>query len=173
MGRRSKEKQGLVYLCLSVCGFLAMSVSFALMPIKQIGMLPGVMFWGGLLVGVFFQIVLEAQRKAFFAKYNAKHTKIQKNRNGLLSFGSNKIALVVDSIWIASVIVTICAFVFTKGFGYLCFICITVLLLSFCFHCIFNGRNYFHLKNFEKIRQALESKKESNSKKGEGDNGKK
>ena len=174
MARYSKDKQGIAFLLLSMGGFLCASVSFLLIPIEKLTVnLPALFFYGGLIVGIAFQIVLEIRRRAFFKKYKVKQSKFQKPRNGLLSFGSNKIALVVDSVCIASVILTVCAFAFMQDFDYLCCGSITVLLMSFCLHCILNGRNYFHLKNFEKIRLTLENKKESNSRKGEGENEKK
>lgn len=162
-----------VFLSISMGGFLLMSVSFLLMPIDSLSILPGLLFWGGLIVGVVFQIILETRRRAFFAGYNVKREKMQKPKNGFLTFGSNQIALIADYIFIASVIATILAFIFTKGSGYLCYVCIAIMLLSFCLHCIFNGRNYFHANNQKKVRQVLEQKKATTLDKGEGDNDKK
>ena len=161
-----KEKRtNLMLLGVSLASFGIMSVSFLLMPVEQLGVFPGLLFWLGLVLGVAMQIVLENKRKAFFAKYNVKNTKKQRPRNGLLTFGANKVALVVDCIMAVAFIATILAFVITKGVGYLCYVCLAVLVWSFCGHCILNGRNYFHILNEEKIRQALENKKESTNKK--------
>ncbi len=168
-----QSKTDRVFLSLSMGGFLLMSVSFLLMPIDNLSILPGLLFWGGLITGVAFQIILEERRRAFFAKYNVKREKMQKPRNGFLTFGSNQIALIADYIFIAGVIATIIAFIFTKGSGYLCYVCIAIMLFSFCLHCIFNGRNYFHANNQKKVRQVLEQKKATTIDKGEGDNDKK
>lgn len=168
-----ERRTNLTLLGISLASFGVMSVSFMLMPVKQIGILPGLLFWLGLVFGVVFQIVLNVRRKAFYAKYKAKQTKMQKPKCGLWSFGSNKVALGADCIFGVGIIATVLAFVLTKGTGYVCYACISVLLWGFCSHCVLNGRNCFHAINQDKIRQALESKKESNSKKGEGDNGKK
>ena len=162
-----------VFLSISTGGFLLMSVSFLLMPIDNLSILPGLLFWGGLIAGVAFQIILEARRRTFFERYNVKREKMQKPKNGFLTFGSNQIALIVDYIFIASVIATILAFIFTKGLGYLCYVCIAIMLFSFCLHCIFNGRNYFHANNQKKVRQVLEQEKATTIDKGEGDNDKK
>lgn len=162
-----------VFLSISMGGFLLMSVSFLLMPIESLNLLPGLLFWGGLIAGVTFQIILEARRRAFFARYNVKREKMQKPQNGFLTFGSNQIALIADYIFIGSVIATVLAFLFTKGSGYLCYVCIAIMLFSFCLHCIFNGRNYFHANNQKKVRQVLEQKKATTIDKGEGDNDKK
>ena len=161
------------FLGISVCGFALMAISFLLIPIESLSILAGVLFWSGLLIGVAFQITLEARRRAFFAKYKIKREKMQKPRNGLLTFASNKLAAVVDNILIVSIAATVLAFLFTRGTGYLCYVCISVLLLSFCLHFIFNGRNYFHVKNQRKVRQVLEQRKATTLDKGEGENGKK
>lgn len=171
--RQSKEKRGRLWLWLSMGGFLLASISFLLMPIETMSVLPGLLFWIGLLIGVAFQIALEARRRAFFARYNVKREKMQKPRNGLLTFASNKLATIVDNIFVVSIVATILAFIFTKGTGYLCYVCISVLLLSFCLHCVLNGRNYFHANNQNRVRQVLEQKKATTIDKGEGDNEKK
>lgn len=170
--RRSEKKRGLLCLWMSLCGFFLMSISFMLMPVESAHMVSDLLFWSGLIIGVVCQIVLEARRRAFFSKYNVKREKMQKPKNGLLTFGSNRIAMVADTFLVASAIMTIITFVFTKGYGYLCYACIAVLLFSFCMHCVFNGRNYFHANNQNKIRQVLEQKKANTLDKGEGENGK-
>lgn len=162
-----------VFLSLSICGFLLVSVSFLLMPVDAVGFLPGLLFWGGLVVGVIFQIVLEARRRAFFAKYNVKREKMQKPRNGLLTFGSNLPARIADYAFLAGLIATVIAFIVTKGTGYVCYIGISIVFLSFCLHCILNGRNFFYVQNQKKIRHALEQMKANSTDKGEGENGKK
>lgn len=162
-----QQRTDKAFLGISVGGFALMSVSFLLMPAEQLQVLPGILFWSGLLLGIAFQIVLETRRRAFFARYNIKREKMQKPRNGLLTFASNKVAAIVDNIFIVSIIATILVYILTKGFGYLVFVCIAIMLLSFCLHCIFNGRNYFHINNQNRVRQVLENKKESILDKGE------
>ena len=160
------------FLIVSICGFALMSISFLLMPLENMRILPGLLFWGGLLLGVAFQSTLEARRRAFFARYNVNRKRMQRPRNGLLSFGSNKVAKTADIILAVSVVATILAFLLTRGPGYICYICIAVLLMSFCLHCILNGRNYFHANNQDRVQQVLEQKKTTTTDKGEGDNDK-
>lgn len=159
-----------VLLGLSISGFLLMSISFLLMPIEAINFIPGMLFWVGLILGVVLQIVLELRRRAFFASYKVKREKMQKPRNGLLTFGSNQIAVIVDNLMIISLIATVLAFILTKGYGFACYLFIAITLFSFCLHCIFNGRIYFHAKNQIKVRQVLEQKKANTIDKGEGEN---
>lgn len=156
-------------LGISIGGYLLMSISFLLMSIETVNILPGLMFWGGLAVGAALQIVLEVRRRAFFASYKVKREKMQKPRNGLLSFGSNRVAKIVDLSMAVSLIAVILAFVFTKGYGYVCYVFIATTLFSFCLHCILNGRIYFYAKNQIKLRQVLEQKRTNYSDKGEGE----
>ena len=163
-----QDRVGWVLLWLSVLGFGSMSVSFLLMPIEGLELLPGILFWGGMLIGLSFQIALEARRRVFFRRYNTKRERMQKPLNGFLSFAANKAALVADCILAVSIVATILAFLLTKGTGYVCYVCIAVMLMSFCMHCVLNGRNYFHLNNQNRVRQVLETRRESNLEKGEG-----
>ena len=164
-----KQKQtDCILLGISIGSFLLMSVSFVLMPIEKLNFLPGILFWAGLILGVTLQIVLGGRRRKFFASYKVKPEKMQKPRNGLLSFGSNRIAVVADGVLIAGFIATVLSLIITKGYGTICYIFIAITVFSFCLHCILNGRIYFHAKNQSKVRQVLESKKESTSEKGEG-----
>lgn len=162
-----------ILLGLSVGGFLLMSASFSLMPIESITIIPGLLFWGGLVIGVALQIVLEIRRRAFFKSYSVNRGKMQKPKNGLLSFGSNTLAIIADRSMIISFIAMILAFIFTKGHGYICYAFIATTIFAFCMHCVFNGRIYFHAKNQIKVRQVLEQKKATTIDKGEGDNDKK
>ena len=146
-------------LSISVCGFLAMSASFALMPWEAVPLLPGILFWSGLVIGISMQILLETRRRAFFSGYKANRKSIQKPRNGLLSVCSNREATVADVSLVIGSIGTVFAFVMSAGTGVECFYCIALTVFLFCLHCILNGRIYFHAKNQGKIRSMLEKKR--------------
>ena len=152
---------------ISVGCFLIMSVSFLLMPIESTTILPGLLFWLGLALGLVLQIVLEVRRRAFFKAYAVNRKKMQKPKNGLLSFGSNSLAIIVDRTMVISFVAMILAFIFTKGYGYICYVFIATTVFSFCMHCVLNGRIYFHAKNQIKVRQVLEQKKANSTDKGE------
>lgn len=158
-----------VLLSISIIAFLVMALSFLMMPLEGVGILPGILFWSGLLIGVSFQIVLAVRRRSFFKSYGVSRKKMQKPRNGLLTFGSNREATIADYCLLGSVIAAVLAFVLTKGSGYMCFVFVATALAAFCLHCIFNGRLYFHVKNQAKIRQVLEQKKANSKDKGEGE----
>ena len=155
-------------LGISIVGFAALALSFVLMPVEGLGFVPGMLFWGGLLIGVVLQVILEARRRSLFAMFNVKRETMQKVRNGLLSFRSNSLASVADVFLIISAVATILAFILTKGIGYVCYVCLSLLVFSFCMHCILNGRIYIFVKNQKKVRQVLEQKKANSINKGEG-----
>ncbi len=162
-----QRKMDSLLLSISTCGFFLMSSSFFLMPMEGMNILSGALFWAGLLIGVILQIVLEARRRAFFSAHKVKREKMQKPRNGLLTFGSNREAKIADIVLLASFAGTVLALSFTKGRGYVCYVFIAITLFSFCLHCILNGRIYFHTKNQIKIRQTLEHKKANPINEGE------
>lgn len=163
-----KQKDGML-LKMSLGCFLAMSASFLLMPVEALGRAPGILFWIGLITGVTLQIILESRRRAFFAGYRVQLKKFQKRRNGLLSFGCNKAAKVVDVLLPVALIGIPLSFALTNGTGYVCYVSISAALFLLCLHCILNGRIYFHVKNQNKIQQALEQRKVSTHSKGEGE----
>ena len=156
-----------ILLGISVGSFLLMSASFLLMPIVSITIIPGLLFWIGLVLGITLQIVLEIRRRAFFKSYSVNRGKMQKPKNGLLSFGSNALAIIADRSMVISFVAMILAFVITKGYGYICYVFIATTIFSFCMHCVLNGRIYFHAKNQLKVRQVLEQKKANSTDKGE------
>lgn len=152
----------------SIGGFAILAISFMLMPVEALGIVPGILFWGGLLIGAVLQVVLENRRRSLFNQYNVKRKSMQKARNGLLSFGSNSLAMIADIVMGISVVATVLAFVLTNGTGYLCYVCLAALVFAFCMHCILNGRIYIFVKNQNKVRQVLEQKKANSTNKGEG-----
>lgn len=152
-------------LIISITAFFLMSFSFVLMPAEQIGVVPGVVFWLGLAIGVALQITLELRRRSFFAKYHVKRETMQKPRNGFLTFGSSLPAKIADYSMLGSAVATVLAFIITKGYGFICYVFIATTLLALCMHCILNGRILIYVKNQSKIRKMLEAKKS----KGEGE----
>ena len=133
-----------IFLGISIGCFLCMCVSFLLMPIEKIGILPGLMFWLGLALGSAFQVVLAFRYKARPGTPAAgQQTKTK--RIGLISFSSNVPAMIADGTMAAGAVATALAFVMTKGYGYVCYIFIALTIFSFCMHCVLNGKVYFFL----------------------------
>lgn len=165
-----QKDNGVFLLYLSIAGFLLMSVSFLLMSAPAPGVLPGLMFWSGLAAGMAGQILLEKKRRDLFKQYGVDRTKMQKPRCGFLTFGSSPLATVADIAMPVCLVLTMLAFQLTDGSGYLCYVGISATVFALCMHCVLNGRNFFHVNNQSSVRQALERKKKSNSRKGEGEN---
>lgn len=155
----SRKQIDTLLLGLSIGAFGIMSISFLLMPMEQISILAGGIFWLALLTGLILQVILEIRRRDFFARYRVRRQQMQRKRNGLLTFGANRIARMADTVLALSVICLILAFWLTRGTSYLCYILIAITAFSLCMHCVFNGRIYFHVINQTKIQRALEKKK--------------
>lgn len=162
-----KRRNGRLLLTISILGFLMLSSSFVLMLIEDIGIVSGICFWAGILIGCIPLMILEAKRRAFFKSYHINRKTMQKPRNGMLSFGSNREAKVADAATLISAAAAVLALIITKGTGTVCYILIALTVFSFCMHCVFNGRIYFHVNNQKRIRQALEQKKAKMESKGE------
>lgn len=159
-----------ILLGCAMAGFSVLSLSFWLIPLEALGILPGLLFWIGLAAGAASLIFLEIRRRSFFASYRVNRKKMQKPRCGLLTFGSNPEARVADAAMLISIPATLLVMLITHGIGYGCYLCIAVATLAVSLHSIFNGRIYFHVKNQKKIRHVLEKKKASIMGKGEGKN---
>lgn len=148
----------------TVLSYFIMAISFLLMPAEKLKVLPGILFWGGLLSGVALLFYLDYRRKTFFKVNGGDYKKMQKARNGLMSFRSNIEATIADGVLLTSVVVTILAFVFTKGTGYICYVGVAATAFSVAIRCIFNGRIYHHVKNLEDTQAILEEMKASKKK---------
>lgn len=155
----SRKQVDTLLLRFSIGAFLAMSVSFLMMPIEAVSILAGGLFWFGLLIGLVLQTILEIRRREFFARYRVRRQKMQRPRTGLLTFCANRNATIADSTLVISVICLTLAFWLTRGTSYLCYILIAIATFSLCMHCVLNGRIYFHVINQTKIQRALEKKK--------------
>ena len=116
----------------SVMGFLLMSVSLLVMPVKGLGFLPGLLFWAGLLLGIAGQILLVLNQP--------RHTGKDKGiRCGLITFFANPWAKVAD----IGLMVSLLAVVLTLAAcptAYICYVALAAAAFCFCMHCILNGR---------------------------------
>lgn len=147
-----------IWMGISVGGFLLNSASFLIMPVMDLLYLPGILFWLGLVLGIAGQIAVEHRRKLFFKSYRMNHRKMQKARCGALCAFSNLEAKAADILAVLAAAGLAAVFAVTGGMGYICFAAIALAVFTFCLHCILNGRNYFHIKNFKRVKQTLEQK---------------
>lgn len=162
------NKKDFIWLYVSIASFLLLSISFLLMPIdstadhiKFISILPGIMFWGFLALGVATQIILTHMRKKWISKNKRDIT--QGNRVGIISFMKNIPATIADVAFVLSVVGLVIALIATDSTGYVCYIFMAMSVFSFSMHCIFNGKNYFFIKNKDKICKALQDEQSRQS----------
>lgn len=164
-----KNNTDRILLVISVCCFFLMSLSFSLMPVDVLGMFPGIMFWVGLAGGILLQVILEMRRRRFYRQMRVNRERMQKTKNGLLSFASSSLATIADYATGIGFVATMLSLIITKGYGIMCYVLITITIFSFCLHCILNGRILFYVNNKEKVRLMLEMKKANKQEKGEGE----
>lgn len=107
----------------------------------------GIIFWLGLIAGIVFTILLSKQIKA---------TGVHKGKIGLITFFSNPIAIVFDSLMILSLIGSVLIIVF-KSEQLIGYFVIALFIFSFEMHCILNGKNYLYIKQ-EKYEVQEEKK---------------
>lgn len=144
-----RKKIDVIWLIVSVGSFALMSTSFLLMPLDKtveqydaMDIIPGVMFWLFLILGITGQILLSIRRKRFLETDRRKRFQAKKGRVGLLSVLKNIPAIVADVGFIISLVAFVIATKVTNGMGYICYILLAVCVFTFCSHCIFNGKIY-------------------------------
>ena len=137
MMKKNKES---VWLGTSILSFFLMSVSFLLMPTenKYLQLIAGLMFWVFMVLGVVSQVILAMLAKRLSSKNREK--RMQKQRVGIFEVCKNKFALVADIVFLLCVVVFAVLMIFTNGSSYFCYIVLTMLVFSFCMHCVLNGK---------------------------------
>lgn len=131
-----------VYEIISIAGFLLMSCSFLFMPsvdnsngVNTYGVIIGLMFWIGLLIGIVMQIMAAGLCRGESKKY----------RIGLCSFMKNIYGMLADIVVVVSIVMLIIAMAVTRQSGYVCFVAIALFTFSFSMHCVCNGRVFMHI----------------------------
>lgn len=151
------KKKDKILFFISVLAFLMFSISFLLMPTDNsvLTVISGAMFWLTLIIGVASQIIVSASIKKWKLQKKGK-LKRHLKRNGLISFFSNPIAKVFDSLMIVGLIGFTISMLITNATGYVCYIFIAITIFSFSSHCIFNGKNFYYIKNEENLTFSSE-----------------
>ncbi len=137
------------------------SLALALIPLdsifsegagKKVSLIIAALFW--------ICLILE---QVFFWTANSGRKKIQKKAFGgrklvnpvlgLISFGCNKEGRISDIVFFTTFIATICLIIFQVQSRWLVTSILALFLLSFTFHCIFNGTTYRYIKAFQNIKK--------------------
>ena len=163
---KNKKTEALL-LGLSLLCYFAMSLTFLFMPLEKDTFVSGIVFWTGLVGGSVMQIMLNAQRKDFFRKNNISYKNTKKSRAGIARFFTNRPAKIADVSFCVSLMATVIALIATKGYGYLCYVFISLTVFSFVLHCIFNGKNFDFVLNKSKICNILDKRYKQNYKEKE------
>lgn len=165
---KNKKTEALL-LGLSLLCYFAMSLTFLFMPLEKDTFVSGIVFWTGLVGGGTMQIMLNTRRKDFFRKNNISYKNTKKSRAGIARFFTNRPAKIADVSFCVSLMATVIALIATKGYGYLCYVFISLTVFGFVLHCIFNGKNFDFILNKSKICNILDKRYKQNYKeKGEG-----
>lgn len=149
---------------ISFVSALFMPASFLIAPINSlntvqsprwVAVLAGSVFWAFLVLEILSQVFITKERKKWFRLKRITDDPISKV--GVLSFFSNPAAKVADIICIVSLILCILFLLFVKNTNYFHFILIFIFVSSFCFHCIFNGKNIVFVYNRKAFLKSNET----------------
>ena len=161
-----RQKQDQILLCISIACFFLMSVTFLVMPIetsqekeKLINCLIGAVFWITMAAGIIMQIILARRRASWKKKNDICINNGYRPKIGVTAFAQNSFALVADILCAVSLIAFAGAMIMTKSTGYSCYIALSVLVFTFCMHCILNGRIFYYVQNQNKILAQQEHNK--------------
>jgi hypothetical protein len=139
-----------------------MSLMFLLMPLEEETFVTGIVFWAGLLGGSVLQVIVNALRKAFFKRNDISYKNAKKSRAGILRIFSNRLAMIADITCGVALLATSVSMIATRGYGYICYVFISLTVFSFALHCIFNGKNFDFILNKSKICNILDKRYKQN-----------
>lgn len=123
-------------------------------PPSKLSLLCGLGFWLCNIVGIVLQIIVSKNVKYWYERRRLFRTRFSRNRIGLFSVFSNIPAAISDALLSISTIAFI-VFMIIDSTSIFAYISLSVLFLSFSAHCIFNGKNYYYITNYEYIRTQL------------------
>lgn len=159
------ERSNAAWLTVSVLAFLLMSAAFTIMPLEVpynsvvLSLLPGAMFWAGLMIGIVTQIVLSCRCRKWRADSRGGKQRASNKRIGLLSFLQTVPGCIADVTCIISAVALTLSLILTRSRGYFCYVFMALFVFSFCMHCVFNGKIYYQIKHQGKLSGNFEKAK--------------
>ena len=160
-----QKKVDFIWFIISTGSFFLMSVSFLLMPLDPtvaqydaMDVIPGLIFWLFLILGIVGQVVLSKRRCKWLAMQGIRKYKIRQGKNGLITFCKNKFALVADLVFVIGLVIFIITTLLTRGLGYICYILLAICVFAFCLHCILNGKIYEYISKLSTKEEELNVK---------------
>ena len=145
------DKKIKALLIMSVFSFFIMSADFLIMPIgntvtevsmKWFNILTGTLFWGALICGIVLYILYSNECKKQYKNIKGKRDFYNKKRFGLISFFSNRYAVISDVGLFISILLFAILMIFSDRTSYLCYVAIMLSALFLALHCIFNGKPF-------------------------------
>lgn len=133
----------------SVAGFLILSVSLLLMPVQGLGILPGLLFWAGLIAGIAAQGLLHLKLRRGLRTG-------KRSRCGLLTFGTNRLAKLADVGLLVGVLASVVTLTVSPA-AYICYVALAAAVFCFCMHCVLNGRTFAYVTEHDHSRQKPDS----------------
>ena len=131
----------------SVGCFFMMSAMILIMPViesNEKAIIPiGLVFWFFAISGYILLIVANVE----FKRISGNLRKNKRSLPGIISFFSNKIAMIADIAVIISIVAFVIICITELRFKYIAFVVLFLLIFSLHMHCLFNGRIYKLIKN--------------------------
>lgn len=135
---------------MSIIGYLIASGSVFFLPLTMsknterlspFSIVIGIMFWGGIFVGILFFVMCWNQ-----VKRDNGYLQIKKySKPGYLSFFANKYSVITDAVWTAALIVIILEHFLTWIPDVIVIFSMFFLIITGCLHFMLNGRVYRYL----------------------------
>lgn len=154
--------RGIRYLNLSILFVGISGAAFVLIPLcsglgqkaEQLAtVLVAGLFWSSLILWQVFFWKADSCRKNH--QKSDKPRRIYKKRPvGALAFGSNREAMVCDAILGGAAVLTAVLLLLNVKQAWIVIPCVTVLYVSFCLHCLFNGTTYQYIKDREQQKRS-------------------
>lgn len=154
------EKKLSALLIASIVCYCVMSLNFLIMPVgnsvtdksmRWLDILTGLIFWLGLIFGSVLYVIFSRECKKWYKNNKGNKDIYKEKKIGLISFFSNRMALVADICLIISILLFAVLMIFTDRTSYICFISIMLLVFSFTMHCILNGKSFFVYEYVNKL----------------------
>ena len=148
------KSKGLFFI--SSAAFVISSLSVLMMILEISDILPGIVFWAGMIAGIVFYIL------------SVKYMPVKKGKGGLpggLHFFSNRPALVTDIVMIICLGLTIYFAVNFRSNQTIAAVILFLLILSVYAHFLFNGKVYKYIfrknekeggKNYDQVKKTAE-----------------
>lgn len=119
---------------------------------KTLAYIIAFLFW----ISIIFEIVLvrlsDKERRKSGKRFYIRR-KINQSPIGMFSFFKNKEAIVVDIIFIISIVSIVIIICMHAKASWIIISVVSIFILSFNLHCILNGRNYRYLKELKNKKE--------------------